>query len=54
LRYDPNGPDRDCPDFATQEEAQEFFIAAGGPGRDPHRLDADKDGVACEKLPHRK
>lgn len=54
LRYDPNGPDRDCPDFDTQEEAQEFFIAAGGPQKDPHRLDSDHDGVACEKLPHRK
>jgi micrococcal nuclease len=54
LRYDPNGPDRDCSDFATQEEAQEFFIAAGGPARDPHHLDADHDGIACESLPHRK
>jgi micrococcal nuclease len=51
LRYDPNGPDRDCPDFATQVEAQAFFIAAGGPGRDPHRLDGDHDGIACEALP---
>ena len=46
LRYDPNGPDRDCSDFATQAEAQAFFIAAG-PG-DPHRLDRDNDGIACE------
>jgi len=46
LRYDPNGPDRDCSDFATQAEAQAFFIAAG-PG-DPHRLDRDGDGIACE------
>jgi micrococcal nuclease len=51
LRYDPFGPDRDCSDFATQAEAQQFFIAAGGPQRDPHRLDADHDGVACENLP---
>jgi len=49
--YDPNGPDRDCADFATQAEAQAFFIAAGGPERDPHRLDGDNDGVACETLP---
>ncbi len=54
LRYDPNGPDRDCADFATQEEAQDFFIAAGGPEKDPHRLDHDHDGIACESLPHRK
>lgn len=51
LRYDPNGPDRNCSDFATHDEAQRFFIAAGGPQRDPHRLDADHDGLACEKLP---
>lgn len=51
LRYDPNGPDRDCADFATQAEAQEFYIAAGGPERDPHGLDHDRDGIACEALP---
>jgi hypothetical protein len=49
--YDPHGPDRDCADFATQAEAQAFFEAAGGPERDPHRLDGDNDGVACEDLP---
>lgn len=51
LRYDPFGPDRDCGDFATHEEAQAFFVAAGGPGRDPHRLDGDGDSIACESLP---
>lgn len=50
LRYDPAGPDRDCSDFVTQAEAQAFFEAAGGPARDPHRLDRDRDGVACESL----
>ena len=54
LRYDPNGPDRDCADFGDQEEAQEFFIAAGGPEKDPHDLDRDHDGIACESLTHRK
>ena len=49
--YDPNGPDRDCSDFKTQAEAQAFYEAAGGPDRDPHRLDPDKNGVACESLP---
>jgi len=49
--YDPNGPDRDCADFDTQKEAQAFYEAAGGPDKDPHRLDPDKDGVACESLP---
>ena len=51
LRFDPRGPDRDCGDFRTQREAQAFFIAAGGPSKDPHGLDANKDGVACESLP---
>ena len=49
--YEPDGPDRDCGDFATHAEAQAFFYAAGGPARDPHRLDGDGDGVACESLP---
>jgi len=43
--------DRDCSDFATQAEAQAFFLANGGPARDPHRLDGDGDGIACERLP---
>lgn len=47
-KYDPNGPDRDCPDFANQAEAQCFYLAAGGPSRDPHRLDRDGDGQACD------
>jgi endonuclease YncB( thermonuclease family) len=45
------GADRDCADFSTQADAQGFFISAGGPGSDPHRLDGDGDGVACEDLP---
>lgn len=38
--------DYDCADFANQAEAQEYLL----PG-DPHRLDGDNDGVACEDLP---
>jgi MYXO-CTERM domain-containing protein len=38
-------PDRDCPDFASQAEAQEALDNAPG---DPERLDANDDGVACE------
>ena len=38
--------DRDCADFATQAEAQAFFRSAGG--GDPHGLDQDRDGRACE------
>lgn len=51
LRYNPFGPDRDCKDFRTQAEAQVFFEAAGGPAQDPHQLDKDHDGIACEDLP---
>lgn len=42
--------DRDCGDFATQRQAQTFF-EAHDPASDPHRLDSDGDGVACEDLP---
>lgn len=38
--------DRDCADFASQQEAQAAYDAAG-PG-DPLRLDRDRDGRACE------
>ena len=48
LAYDPYGPDRDCSDFATGEEAQAFYLAAGGPSSDPHDLDRDNDGNACD------
>ena len=51
LKYDPNGPDRNCGDFDTWQEAQAFYEAAGGPDKDRHRLDRDGDGVACESLP---
>jgi hypothetical protein len=43
--------DRNCDDFATQAEAQAFFLSEGGPANDPHGLDADGDGIACESLP---
>lgn len=43
--------DYDCSDFATHREAQIFFESAGGPSKDPHNLDQDKDGKACETLP---
>jgi micrococcal nuclease len=51
VSYDPFGPDRDCGDFGSWEEAQAFFKAAGGPSTDHHRLDGDKNGIACESLP---
>jgi micrococcal nuclease len=40
--------DRDCGDFDTYAEAQDFFKRTG-PG-DPHRLDGDGDGSVCETL----
>jgi endonuclease YncB( thermonuclease family) len=43
--------DRDCSDFDNQRQAQNYFIDRGGPRRDPDRLDADGNGVACEALP---
>ena len=50
LPYDPDGPDRSCADLASWWEAQNFYYAAGGPGSDPHRLDGNGDGVACQSL----
>ena len=42
--------DRDCRDFKTQAEAQAFYVTEGGPAEDPHMLDDDRDGRACEGL----
>ncbi|MBT4126635.1 MAG: excalibur calcium-binding domain-containing protein [Chloroflexi bacterium] len=49
--FDPFGEDRNCGDFSDWSTAQAFFIAAGGPNNDPHQLDGDNDGTACESLP---
>jgi competence protein ComEC len=43
--------DKDCSDFKSQKQAQKFFKKHGGPQRDPHNLDGDDDGIACEDLP---
>ncbi|EKD90265.1 MAG: hypothetical protein ACD_31C00055G0003 [uncultured bacterium] len=40
-----------CKNFLTQKDAQDFFIANGGPGIDKYNLDGDKDGRVCESLP---
>jgi len=45
------GGDRDCGDFGSQASAQNFFLNHGGPDRDPHGLDSDGDGIACESNP---
>jgi micrococcal nuclease len=39
------GGDCDCKDFKTQAQAQRVLDAFRG---DPHGLDRDKDGIACE------
>ena len=42
--------DKDCADFDTQREAQAYFESIGGsPSNNADRLDADGDGVACER-----
>jgi len=43
----PDG-DYDCSDFETQDQAQTVYDRDTS---DPHRLDADGDGVPCESLP---
>lgn len=43
--------DRDCGDFASQKAAQIFFLEQGGPSADPHNLDSEGDGIACETNP---
>jgi len=40
-----------CSDFSTHAEAQSAYEYCGGVTNDIHRLDADKDGLACESLP---
>ena len=42
--------DKDCSDFSSWRQAQKFYKKHGGPRYDPHRLDADHDGIACEDL----
>ena len=42
---------RNCADFAQWWDAQNFYHAAGGPDIDPHRLDHNGDGIACQYLP---
>lgn len=42
--------DLDCADFPTHAKAQRFFMKHH-PNRDPHGLDGDNDGIACEDNP---
>lgn len=43
------GSDLDCDDFSSQSEAQDFFESYGVTN-DPHNLDRDGDGIACESI----
>lgn len=52
-RYSCSNPDRDCADFSSHEEAQEFFNCCGFTVQnDPMNLDKVRigDGVACENI----
>jgi hypothetical protein len=46
-----SGNDFYCKDFGTHLEAQAFYESAGGPTYDPHWLDDENNGIACELLP---
>jgi len=43
-----SGNPKNCSDFSSSAAAQKFFLSVGGPTRDPHNLDGDGDGLACE------
>ncbi|MDL5160173.1 excalibur calcium-binding domain-containing protein [Actinomycetospora termitidis] len=41
--------DQNCPDFANQREAQQYFESIGGSAtNNADRLDANHNGIACE------
>ncbi len=47
---DPDGEPLSCSDFAGWTEAQAVFLKAGGPVNDPHGIDKDGNGLACDEL----
>lgn len=47
---DPFGAKLSCTNFGSWAEAQAVFLAAGGPGKDPHELDPDGEGQVCNEL----
>jgi endonuclease YncB( thermonuclease family) len=53
-KYSCTGPDRDCKDFSSHSEAQEFFNCCNfSATNDPMRLDTSRgvgNGLACESL----
>lgn len=42
------GEESACLDFASPDDAQAFFEAEGGPEHDPHGMDSDGNGAACD------
>lgn len=42
-----SSPEAACRRYGSTDQAQEAFLAAGGPQRDPKGLDPDGDGFAC-------
>jgi hypothetical protein len=42
------GGGKDCGEFKSSADAQRYFLLNGGPSNDPHNLDGDGDGYACE------
>jgi hypothetical protein len=45
-----HGTDKHCSDFSAWRQAESLYKKHARPKRDPHRLDADHDGIACESL----
>lgn len=41
----------ECRKFPTADDAQRYFLANGGPQKDPLNLDPDGDGFACKWSP---
>lgn len=41
----------ECRKFTTPDDAQRYFLANGGPQKDPLNLDPDGDGFACSWSP---
>lgn len=43
------GPDLNCADFASWDQAQACFMTCGGTSNDVFKLDGNNNGVVCEK-----
>lgn len=46
-----SSPDKDCGDFSSRAQLMQFWNGCGfSASNDPHQLDGDNDGEACESL----